>query len=247
MTLVIQTGDRTINAQEIIPLLVNYQMLSRFVCESIIDRAIASIECTSEEIAIASSQLAQQYQLSTDRERQAWLVRHCLSLEQFIALATRNLRIEKFKQANWNNEVRSHFLRRKKQLDRVIYSVILTQDLSIAQEIYFRIQEKEQSFSELARAYSQDSTAEMGGLVGPIELGNLTPSLAKLLSTSQEGQVSFPFRLEKCLAIVRLEKLISAQLDPKMHQRLLDELFKIWLQEKLKQQGYQMSQETNHV
>jgi parvulin-like peptidyl-prolyl isomerase len=190
MTIAIQTGDRTINAQEILPLLVNYQMLSRFVYESIIDQAIESIECTPEEVAIACSQLAQTYQLSTDKERQTWLARHCLNLKQFIALATRDLRIEKFKQANWSNEVQSHFLRRKQQLDRVIYSVILTQDLSIAQEIYFRIQEKEQSFSELARAYSQDSTAEIGGLVGPIELGNLPPSIAKRLSSSQENQVS---------------------------------------------------------
>jgi len=243
MTIVIQTGDRTINAPEIIPLLVNYQMLSRFVCESIIDQAIESIECTPEEIAIALKQLAQQYQLSTNIERQAWLARHCLNLEQFIALATRSLRVEKFKQANWNNEVRSHFLRRKKQLDQAIYSIIVTQDLSIAQEIYFRIQEKEQSFAELAREYSQGSTAEVGGLVGPIELGNLPPSLAQFLSTSQVGQVSFPFRLEKWLAIVRLEKLISAQLEPKMHQRLLDELFRIWLQEKLKQQEYQIELE----
>ena len=54
MKTIIRSIDRTITAEEIIPLLNKYGMLSRLAYEDIIDRAIAQIECTPQEIAIAS-------------------------------------------------------------------------------------------------------------------------------------------------------------------------------------------------
>jgi hypothetical protein len=61
MTLTIQTQDRVFHTEEIISLLTKYNMLSRFVCESIIDQAIESIELTPEEITQECWNLAKQY------------------------------------------------------------------------------------------------------------------------------------------------------------------------------------------
>ena len=240
MTTVIQTGDRIITAAELIPLLTNYQMLSRLVSESIIDEAIQSIECTPEEIATACQQFAQQYQLNTEAERVDWLTRHQINREQFIAMATRGLRIKKFQQATWGNKVQSYFLDRQKQLDRVIYSIIWTKDIGIAQEVYFRVQEKEQTFAKLAREYSQGPEAELGGLVGPVELGTLPQPLQQALSQSKPEGVSFPIRMGEWMAVFRLENYISVKLDEKMHQRMLNELFSQWLQEQMQERGYKI-------
>ena len=70
-------------------------------------------------------------------------------------MAIRSLKLEKFKEAIWGGDLNSYFFQRKAQLDRVIYSIITTSEIGIAQEIYFRIQEGEQSFAELAREYAQ--------------------------------------------------------------------------------------------
>ena len=245
MTSVIQAGDRIITAEELIPLLTNYQMLTRLVGEHIIDRAIESIECTPEEITVASQQFARQHQLSTEAERLAWLTRHHLDREQFIAMATRGLRIEKFKRATWEDKVQSYFRDRQQQLDRVVYSIIWTKDVDLAQEIYFRIQQGEQTFAELAREYSQGSEAELGGLAGPVELRTLPQPLAQKLSLSQQG-VAFPVRLGEWMVVLRLEKYLAVQLDEKMRQRILNELFSQWLQEQLKQQKYKIEQAENY-
>jgi hypothetical protein len=72
-----------------------------------------------------------------------------MSSEHLKALATRGLRIEKFKQATWGRKLEAYFLKRKGQLDKAIYSLMRTKDLRLAQELYFRIQEGEQTFAEV--------------------------------------------------------------------------------------------------
>lgn len=236
MTAVLKVSNRTITTEEIIPLLAGYQMLPRLLFEIIIDQAIVPFTCTPEEIADAYQQFCEKNHLTTETERQVWLEINGMTLEQLEALATRGLRIDKFKQASWGHKLESYFLSRKSHLDKVLYSLIQTQDV-VPQELYFRIQEGEQSFAELARKYSQGAEAPIGGLIGPVELSSCHPTLAKILSVSQPGQLWPPTRLGEWLVIVRLEKFIPAQLDKPMRQRLLAELFAAWLQEQLNQLG----------
>jgi hypothetical protein len=44
------------------------------------------------------------------------------------------------------------------------------------------------------------------------------------------------------MTVVRLEKYINTQLNEQIKQRILNEFFKNWLQEKLKERGYQIEQ-----
>lgn len=235
MTAVLRIGDRTIGAEELIPLLAGYQLLPVLRREVIIDQAIAAISCTPEETKAAVGQFSQKHKITEEAARQAWLDHHGMTPSQLEARATRELKIEKFKQATWGHKLESYFLARKGQLDRVIYSLIRTQDPGIAQELYFRIQESEQTFAELAREYSQGPEAQTGGMIGPVELSTPHPALAQMLRLAQPGQLFPPTRLGEWLLIVRLEKFIPAQLDASMRQRLLNECFANWLTEQLNQ------------
>lgn len=235
MTIGLQLGDRTITGEEIIPLLASYKILPQLLCESIIDQAIANHSCTPEETTSACQQFYEQWGLTNDAQRQAWMARYGMNQEHLKLLATRSLRVAKFKQATWGHRLESYFLQRKGQLDRVVYSLIRTHDKCIANELYFRIKEGEQTFAELARQYSEGSEAQMGGLIGPVELGTLPPNLAQMLYTSQPGQLWEPLPFGEGMAIVRLEKIIPVQLNESIRQRLLNEQFEAWFQEQLKQ------------
>ncbi|GAB4184427.1 MAG: hypothetical protein Fur006_22010 [Coleofasciculaceae cyanobacterium] len=236
MDSVLRIGDRTITAEEIIPLLAGYQLLTPLLRELIIDQEIAAIDCTSEELDQARKQFFEQNQITSEDAKQAWLTQRKMTAEQLEALASRGLKVEKFKQATWGHKLESYFLGRKAQLDRVIYSLIRSQDPGIIQELFFRIQEGEQSFAELAREYSQGPEAETGGLIGPVELSTPHPAVAQMLRLSKPGQLSPPTRLGEWFVIVRLEKFMPAQLDAPMRQRLLNECFATWLSEQLNQQ-----------
>ncbi|WP_088243902.1 peptidylprolyl isomerase [Calothrix rhizosoleniae] len=235
MTTAIRVNDQIITTAEVIPRLTGYGMLPQFLGEVIIEQAISSIECSSEENDRADQEFCTRLHLLTDIAHQAWLQQHGMTPEQFHNLALRRIKLEKFKQATWSNQVESYFQKHKAQLDRVIYSIIRTHDPDVARELYFRLQEGEQSFAELAREYSQGPEAQIGGLVGPVELGVPHPVLAGILSSIQVGQVSLPTHLQEWVVIVRLDKFIHAQLDELMHHRLVNELFSKWLQEKIQE------------
>ena len=81
----------------------------------------------------------------------------------------------------------------------------------------------------------QGPEAATGGLMGQVELGTLHPILAQLLYTSQVGMVRPPVILGEWLVVVRLEKLIPAELNHFMRQRLLQEKFEAWFQQQLEQ------------
>jgi parvulin-like peptidyl-prolyl isomerase len=224
-----------ITTGEIISLLKQYGIMPQFMREVLIDCAIADIALTTEETFKACQQFYQQHQLTSDAELETWLISRGLSREQLDHIITRNTKLEYFKQGNWENKLESYFLQRKAKLDRVIYSLIRVKDIGIAQELYFRIQEGEQSFSELASQYSLGSEAETGGLLGPMELSVPHPDLAKMLAASQPGKLLPPTRLGEWIVIVRLEKFLSSQLNESMRQRLLNELFENWIQSQYKQ------------
>ena len=105
MAELLQINGQTITDTEIIPLLAGYQMLPYLWREIIIEQAIAPFTCTPEESAKAYQHFCTQNQITSDAERQVWLTRHGMTLEQLKALATRGLRIETFKQATWGNKL----------------------------------------------------------------------------------------------------------------------------------------------
>lgn len=236
MTTLLQLKQHTLREEGILPRLASYQMMPQILRESMIDEAIASITCTEDELTSARQQFYQQNQLLEDTNRQVWLKHHSMS-QEFLetVFIPRLLKIEKFKHEWWNHKLESYFLQRKRELDRVIYSLIRVQDAGMAEELYFRIHETEQSFAEVAREYSQGPEAQVNGIIGPVELGAMHPTLAHLLAISQPGQLWQPIPVEGWVLIVRLEKLLPAQLDVSMRQRLLRELFEAWVQEQMQQ------------
>jgi parvulin-like peptidyl-prolyl isomerase len=232
----LQIGEQVITAEDILPLLGKYQMLPQLMREIIIDQAVAEIDCTEEESQQALATFCQQNRISNENELQAYQRFHGLTSEQFQELAVRGLKLEKYKHLTWENKLESYFLKRKQDLDRVIYSLIRTKDSAIAQELYFRIQEEEQSFADLAREYSAGSEAQTGGLIGPVEIVTPHPVLTEIMRRSQPGQLSAPSRAGEWIVILRLEKYIPAQLDEAMRKRLLNELFTTWLQTEVQKQ-----------
>lgn len=238
MGIVLQVGDRPIDAKELFPLLVQYRMLPQLAREIAIDRALADLECTPEELELARQKFYQQQQITTGEQLQAWLQQQNLTPGQLEALIERDIKLEKFKADTWGNKLESYFLQMKGKLDRAVYSLIRTHEAGIAQELYFRIQEGESSFEELAREYSQGAEAQTGGLIGPVELNVPHPQIAQRLIASKPGQLQPPVRVGEWWIILRLEKYLATQLDEPMRRRLLNDLFQEWLAAQMQQVTY---------
>ncbi|NET16876.1 MAG: peptidylprolyl isomerase [Okeania sp. SIO1H6] len=233
MTGLFQIGDKLLQAQDIPSLLQRYQLMPHFLRGVIIDQAIANLTCTEEEKKTALEKFETQYQLNNPETKQAWLKSQNMTQEQLEEMATRPILLEKFKQQTWSNQVERYFLTRKSSLDQVVYSLIRTKNPGLAHELYFRIVEGEQTFAEIARQYSEGPEGRTGGLLGPVPLSQPHPSISKILSVSQPGQIWTPRPLTEWTVIIRLEKFIPAQLDESMRQNLMNELLESWIREQM--------------
>ncbi|MFM7886481.1 MAG: peptidylprolyl isomerase [Pseudanabaena sp.] len=227
-----------IEIESILSLLATYRLLPNFQREQTIDREIANINISPEEIALALQQFQQRYQLTSQEAVQKYIQIYSLTDIQLQAIALREYKIEKFKQQTWGNRLESTFLNNRANLDRATYSLIRHKNPELIQELFFRIQGGEQPFAELASQYSQGAEAQTGGLIGPIALNKLAPIMADKLRSSRPQQIHPPFLLEEWFVILRLEKLMPAQFDPQTQQLLLNQLFEEFLQEqKLQEQN----------
>ncbi len=233
MTEFLQIGNFQLPQVELVNLLARYQILPTVLRELTIDLAIVEIQCSDLETGLALQQFRDRYGLTSEEQIQQWLNFQCLNSQQLAEIAIRQFKIEKFKTENWGNKTEAYFLKRKGQLDRAIYSLIRTNDLGIAQEIYFRLIDGEQTFAEIARKYSQGPEAKTGGLIGPVEISTPHPAIANLITTQPIGQICQPIKLEQWYAIVRPEQIIPAQLDEAMRQRLIEELFQNWIRSQM--------------
>jgi parvulin-like peptidyl-prolyl isomerase len=228
-------GDK-FQSEQLVEKIIGCGMMPQLIKEITIDRVTADISLTSEERQLAAQQVFQQLGIDSDEKLQEWLKRQGMRVSDLEQRAERAFKLSKYKQTIWGAKVNSIFLERKPQLDRVIYSLICTKDFCVAQELYFRIKEGEQSFDELAREYSQGPEAQTGGLIGPVEFGSINANLAKILLVSDAGQVQTPTVIGDWIVLVRLEKLLPAKLDESVQQRLIDESFSKWLEEAVSQQ-----------
>lgn len=195
----------------------------------ILDQATAYVYYTEAE--------RQQFrrQLCGDTHYQIWLQQQGVTSEQLEAWIDRELLIRKFQHQQWGKRLHSYFLERKHQIDRVVCSLIYLRSPEVAQELYFRIAEGEQDFTAVARAYSEGAEAEQGGTLGPIELGELHPKLARMFYGGYEGQLWEPTELNEWIVIARLDRILPVHLDDSMQQILLNELLETWVQEQIQQ------------
>lgn len=233
MTKLLQIKQQTITAEEIIPLLKKYQLLPQFLREVVIDRAIAEVRVSEKETELACEGFRRANQITSRAELDAWLQRQELTWEFLESLIIRKLKIEKFKQEQWQDRLKSYFLDRKLALEKVTFSLIRVKESGIATELYHRLQAGEQSFAELAREYSLGREAKKDGLVGATSLIDLDYRLAQMLHRSQPGQVLPPTPIGDLWVIVRLEQYHSVRLDEAIRYRLLNELFEQWLNRQL--------------
>jgi parvulin-like peptidyl-prolyl isomerase len=232
-TTILPSAENMILPPGALALLRRYQLIPQLARGIAIDQAIASFSCTEAERKTAILQFREQHQLTSSIALNAWLQKHQMTMEAMEEFAIRPVLIEKFKRTTWGNKLESYFLRRKADLDQAVYSLIRTQDGALAQELYFRIREGEQSFAQLAPQYSQGAEVHTGGLLGPVPLSQPHPSIRNLLSVSQPGQLWPPCIVSDWFVIIRLEKFLPAQFDASMQQYLLNELFETWVQEQV--------------
>ena len=233
MSAVLQIGDTSLTAEQLLPLISKYRLVPQLAKEMLIEAAIEDYEITETEHLEARQRFCQHQQLSNDKDLDLWLQQQQLGRDDLQDLIDRELQLRKFKTDKWETQVESYFCQRKSQIDRVVFSMIRVKEIDVAEEIYFRLVSEEATFVELAPLYSEGIEAKTKGISGPVELGKLDPILANALITLQPLEVLPPLQIGEWWVVLQLETIIPAQLDEEMRQYLTEELFNQWIYEEV--------------
>jgi peptidyl-prolyl cis-trans isomerase SurA len=92
-----------------------------------------------------------------------------------------------------------------------------------AAEIIKKLKDGE-DFSTLARVYSEDSSARLGGDLGFVKKDLLAKEFVDVLSAMSGGEYSMPFWTEKGLHIIKLDEKVSAQNTDKVKEDIRKQL-----------------------
>ena len=219
-------------------LLASWGMCGVIAKEKMRDRLLeASVLLTAEQKKNAIPVYLSSLQIQTDEGLQRFLLSEGLTKEELASRAERHLRWLYLCEQRFRQKVSSLFLKRKSQLDCVVYSLHWIADTSLAQELFLRLKEGECRFEQLA-SFSpvKSSDGLLSGKFGPVPLGEISTQLAELLRVSEPGQLWPPQEAEGGWMIIQLNQRQPAVFNQSVRRELCLELGDLWIQESMQQE-----------
>jgi hypothetical protein len=227
----LQVGGHVYTLEQVPALLEDLDLIPLLLRRLVERQVSVAFQPTREQQVGFQQQFLRREQISDQASLAAWLSRNGLREEQMSSKLYRALQLELFKQDTFGPRVEQLFLDRKDKLDQAVFSLIRVSDQARAGELHRRLEEGEAPFAELASQFSEGQERQLNGQVGPLELGRLNSAVAERLRISQPGQLWPPMAMEGWWVVLRLERLIPAQLDDAMRQRLIQEMHDLYVME----------------
>ena len=216
-----------------IKLLNKYNLLQPLVRADLITSILSVVPISESEEELLINDFSKQNSLHDDQIFQDWLNNNKFTRESLLEQLSQKLRLSKHCNENYSLKAEAHFLKRKLQLDQVVYSLIRLRDPFHAREIYLRIADGEADFGNLALELSEGKEKLTRGIVGPVPLTQAHPQLVQLLKNRRVGELQEPIHIEGWNLIVRLESYQAAILDEAMEQQMSQELFGLWVDDEV--------------
>ena len=135
------------------------------------------------------------------------------------------LKVLKFAEQNFQNEIESYFLERKDFLDEYTFNIIRLKNKDLAYELYFRIDSEESDFIKLSEIYSYYSELYPKGLFGPKNLQGINPLIVNKLIIASPNELIEPFQVDEWWIILKLINKKKAKLDNPTSNMLFIEIF----------------------
>ena len=163
--------------------------------------------------------------IKNEEEFTIWVKENNIDVEDFQNVALIELKKKKYCYENFSNQVESQFLKRKKDLDIIVYTLIRVKDFFLARELYHRAVSKEEDIGTLASLYSEGIEKKTRGIVGPVQMSSANEGLSKVLRNSHPGEIKGPILINEFFIITRVESYDPAELDEFIREKMAEELF----------------------
>jgi parvulin-like peptidyl-prolyl isomerase len=196
----------------------------------------ANLTAEPDELQQAADELRSQNNLWTAEETWAWLQKHCLSLDNFEAMALHTLLSRKLAHHLFDAEVEPTFAQNPLDYIRVVLYEAAFEDHDLALELYYAIQEQEYSFAEVAHQYiTNPDRRRKGGYRGVLRRSDLRPEVSAAVFAAEPPALLKPIIIQKKSYLIYVEEIIKPALDQELRSQILNEFFEDWLKRQVEE------------
>jgi parvulin-like peptidyl-prolyl isomerase len=193
-----------------------------------------NLKVETTELQKAADSFRLKNNLVTAQETMAWLQRHALSLDDLEALVYHTVLSTKLADHLFANRVEPFFMERQLDYTQVVLYEVVVSNLDLSMELFYALQEKEITFSEIAQQYAQDPDMKCrGGYRGLVTRKDLRPELSAAVFAAKPPQILKPIAIGKQIYLVWVESIISPTLDETLRFQIQTELYLGWLKQQV--------------
>ncbi|MBR8836522.1 MAG: peptidylprolyl isomerase [Stigonema ocellatum SAG 48.90 = DSM 106950] len=195
------------------------------------------IKVEEEDLQTEADCVRLEKKLVKAKDTLSWLKKHHLSLDDFEELVHRNILSKKLANHLFTEQVERFFYEHQlNYVAAVTYEVILD-DRDLALELFYALQEGEISFQEIARQYIQaPEIRRASGYQGIRHRTDFRPEIASAVFAATPPQILKPITTPTGVYLIWVEEIIQPQLDEKLRQKIITDLFSGWLKQQIEQQ-----------
>ena len=168
--------------------------------------------------------------IQKSENQEAFMKNNLIDNEDLKRLSTIKYKSNQISLNLFGNKSEEVFNKKKEDLDQYRYSIIQVKDPDLAQELYLKLESKENGFSELEAEHSIILDKNKKGFNDAVPLMRIHPLIRKILKSSEIGIINEPVNLGEFWVIIRLDEIIQAEFNEKMKETLSKELFEIFLE-----------------
>jgi parvulin-like peptidyl-prolyl isomerase len=208
------------------------ELTQRILRRRIIDRESqqAGIVPTTAELQLAADKFRIVNQLASAEATQKWLQDRWLSVDDFEYMITQELLAQKLAEHLFGDRVEQLFYQNILDYSGAIVYEVILEDQNLAMEIFYSLQEGDLSFADVAHQYIPvPELRRRGGYVGKVGRKQLRPEISAAVFAAKPPQLIKPIVTAVGVHLIQVEEIIEPQLDERLHQEILTDLFDRWL------------------
>ncbi|MEB3357722.1 MAG: peptidylprolyl isomerase [Synechococcales bacterium] len=186
---------------------------------------------TPDEVQAEIDQFCIQMHLYTPPRLSFWLSEQMITFADLERRTYEKLLAAKLARELFGEQVQAFFAQNQSSFDEVQLYKIVVPYQSLAQELFYQIEEEEISFYEAAHLYDVDERRRLQcGYEGKQQRRLFKPEVAELLFTATLGEVIAPIQAaEDVYELYLVDEVFTATLTPKLYEDILDKFLQEWL------------------
>lgn len=208
------------------------EFLQEILSQTVIEQELqqrTDLEIDALTVQKTIDHFRQHNNLQDDRSFHEWLLQQGWDEAIFDQQVKFDLKLNRFKAQLAEPKLLEAFINQKLLLDQVVLSRIVVSNRDLAEELKIQIVEDGMSFEQLAQDYSKTDDAVTNGMVGMVSRSEAQSWFGIDLYQVQAKEMIGPIALEQDWCLLRVEKILPAELTDAVKEFLQEQIFQQWL------------------